>query len=294
MAHFSQAKERPPIPDDRPGCGLVEPGQQGFNVPVHRGHQGPGVLGRRPDHRHPLPRRPLRVEPACFQVHEGPGQRREDLGRPPGRHMAVERRSHRHQDVPGQNQNGAVPTSRPARARSRRGPRIRRTVAATTRPSPAANIRTDKPTGRIGFGFQTCDGGQRRRQAEGPEPGTPDGKDPSSQHLQLTARRLAGPTSLGTSRVCALSQSSTMDHRVRFPGDDQGISLTKVGRACQAGSAQAFWTENHRRQQAQDPGCKLGLLPDRRHSAAGDAEDEGLAPIMAHGRSRAASRRRSR
>ncbi len=161
-------------------------------MPVHRGHLGLGVLGRRPDHRHPLPRRPLRVEPACFQVREGPGERQQDLGRPPGGHMAIKRRSHRHQDVPGQE-----PERRRPHEQARQSP------VASGAANQADGRRDHQAEPRRQHQDRQADredrvrvpdlrGGQCRRQAEDPQPGTPNGEDPSSQHRQTHGQEVTG------------------------------------------------------------------------------------------------------
>ena len=204
-------------------------------MPVHRGHLG----RRRPrpicaDHRHPLPRRPLRVEPAVLPGPRGAGQRREDLGRPPGRPVAIEPRSHRQQDVPGQQPERRRPHEQAHQRPDRVGGRDlgadggRRDHQAS-RPR-RQNIRTDKPTGRIGFGFQIYARRSVPPPGRGPRARHSRWQRPHrGQHRQTHGQEVSWPyVPVGTESSLRPVATEHVEPRIRFPGDDQGISLTNV------------------------------------------------------------------
>ena len=154
--------------------------------------------------------------------------------------MAVKPRPDRQQDVadeaPEWRQSHEQARQRPVA----RGPRIRRTVAATKRPSPAATIRIGKPTGSIGFGFQTCEAASAAASPMLPShaPQTVNTHRPSID--RLTAMKLLGPTfdqNESGLRPVAVQRGSPCG---RSPGDNDVVSLTKVRKMCQSDSAEGF------------------------------------------------------
>ncbi len=135
--------------------------------------------------------------------------------------MAVKRRPDRHQDVPGHEPERRRPHEQARQSPDRVGGReIRRTVAAITRPSPAANIRTDTPTGRIGFGFQIREAVSAAARPMAPSQATQTVKTHRGSIGRLTSRRLAGTTfhrDESSLRPVAVEHDGPS---IRFPGYD--------------------------------------------------------------------------
>ncbi len=121
-----------------------------------------------------------------------------------------------------------MPTRRLAKANERPAPRIRRTVATTIRPSPAASITIGKPPGSIGFGFKTCAAVSAAARPSAPSQAPQTVSTHGASIGRLWNTRLRGPTfdsDYSNVSPVAVKQAGPCG---RSRGDDETASLTKV------------------------------------------------------------------